>query len=175
MQIEQLKEEECLKILKLKQLGRIACSYNDQPYIVPLNFVFDGDKYLYASSVIGQKITWMRKNPLVCIEVDQIDGQNDWKTVVVYGKFEELPNTSEFADLRDFAGEILSKYPVGEQLPDRTGKDKTIPENNTIFYRISIEKMTGHRKSQAMRAMYFENSDVMAPSRGRAWGCDKLL
>jgi nitroimidazol reductase NimA-like FMN-containing flavoprotein (pyridoxamine 5'-phosphate oxidase superfamily) len=175
MQVKQLKKEECRKILRRKQLGRIACSYDNQPYIVPINFVYDGEKNLYASSLVGQKIKWMRENPLVCIEVDEINGQNDWKTIIIFGKFEELPDTPEFEDHRVFARELLSKFPVEKQISDGFGINQKSSENKTVFYRIGIKKITGHKKSPAMRAMFFETSDFNSASRGRAWGCDKIL
>lgn len=36
------------------------------------------DNYLYAISAIGQKIEWMRANPLVCVEVDNITSDDEW-------------------------------------------------------------------------------------------------
>ena len=35
----------------------------DQPYIVPIYFSYDG-KHLYGVTTLGQKIEWMRSNPL---------------------------------------------------------------------------------------------------------------
>jgi len=64
-------------------LGRLACARHDQPYIVPIHFDFDADgDSIYSFSTLGQKIDWMRANPKVCLEVDDIADKSNWTTVV---------------------------------------------------------------------------------------------
>ena len=50
---------------------------------------------LYAFSTIGQKIEWMRENPKVCLEVEEIDDQSHWTTVLVIGRYEEIHQEPE--------------------------------------------------------------------------------
>ena len=62
--------------------GRLACACNNRPYIVPIYFVYDDDR-LYCFSTLGRKIEWMRENPLVCVEADEVRGHDDWTSVIV--------------------------------------------------------------------------------------------
>jgi nitroimidazol reductase NimA-like FMN-containing flavoprotein (pyridoxamine 5'-phosphate oxidase superfamily) len=39
---------------------------------------------LYGFAFHGQKIDWMRANPNVCVEVDEIVDQYHWTTVLVF-------------------------------------------------------------------------------------------
>ncbi len=87
--ITELTINECRAILKGTNLGRLACVRYSQPYIVPIYFDFSED-YLYSFATIGKKIQWMRTNPRVCVEVDDILDQFNWTTVVVEGRYEEL-------------------------------------------------------------------------------------
>ena len=91
MLIHELSPNECAEVLGRIDLGRLGCARFDQPYIVPIHFSFDAERNcVYAFSTIGQKIEWMRENPKVCLEVDEIDDKNHWTTVLVTGRYEEI-------------------------------------------------------------------------------------
>ena len=147
MFIKELPAAECLKILAGKRTGRLACARENQPYVVPFHFVFDGCKYLYAFSTRGQKIDWMRTNPLVCVEVDDTVNQFEWISLVIFGRFEELTESTEFAEERARAYEQLSKYAMWWQPGYVTGihHSSVIADNNPIYFRISVDKLTGHQ------------------------------
>ena len=87
MLIHELSREECAEVLSRTDLGRLGCTRFDQPYIVPIHFSFDPDRNcVYAFSTIGQKIEWMRQNPKVCLEVEEIAEKDHWTTVLAIGR-----------------------------------------------------------------------------------------
>ena len=90
MLIHQLTRDECLEVLSRATMGRLACAHGDQPYIVPISLHFDGTAGLYSFSTVGQKIHWMRNNPKVCVEADEVADRFHWTSVVVIGTYEEL-------------------------------------------------------------------------------------
>lgn len=145
MKIEELKIDECRKILSNSILGRIACASGNQPYVVPFNFVFDGREYLYAFSTIGRKIRWMRENPLVCVEIEEIVNQYNWTTLVIFGSYEELPDEPEFERQRIYAHELLSRRPMWWQPAYVAGTHREQSGDIPVYFRIHIEKITGHR------------------------------
>src|SRR5688500_16233879 len=99
MLIHDMTVAECHEVLGRTRLGRLACALDDQPYIVPIFFYFDiTDPYLYSFSTVGQKIEWMRGNPKVCVEVDEISDQFHWTTVVLFGLYEELRSSGPQSD-----------------------------------------------------------------------------
>jgi hypothetical protein len=70
MMIRELSREECLRVLARTRLARLACSQENQPYVVPVYLGFDESSgYLYGFTTPGQKVAWMRANPLVCVEM----------------------------------------------------------------------------------------------------------
>ena len=73
----------------MSSLWRLACSFENQPYIVPVYLAYAA-RALYGFATMGQKIDWMRANPKVCVETDGVRSQTDWWSVVVQGRFEEL-------------------------------------------------------------------------------------
>ena len=45
---------------------------------------------IYIFSTFGKKIEWMRKNPKVCLQADEIGDRWNWGSVIVTGTYLEL-------------------------------------------------------------------------------------
>lgn len=145
MFIHEMSIDECRNALQKANVGRLACARDGQPYTVPINFAFDGT-YLYGFTTLGQKIEWMRANPLVCLEVDEIIGENQWMSIVVFGHYEELPDKPEYKRARARAHDFLQKRAMWWEPAYISQKHRDQPHSLLpIFYRIHIEKITGHR------------------------------
>ena len=84
-----LKPEEIEDVLTHQVLGRIACHANGITYIVPVSYAYDG-QYIYLHSKEGKKVSMMRANPDICFETDQMENMANWKSVIAWGKCEEL-------------------------------------------------------------------------------------
>jgi nitroimidazol reductase NimA-like FMN-containing flavoprotein (pyridoxamine 5'-phosphate oxidase superfamily) len=122
----------------------LACARDDQPYVVPINFAFDGT-YLYGFTTEGQKIEWMRSNPSVCFEIDELSSNDEWKSIVVFGRYEELPDTPQFRGARLKAHAFLRKRPMWWQPAYMARQHRDQSHSLTpVFYRIHIQKITGH-------------------------------
>ncbi len=144
MQIDEIQESECREILSRSSAGRLGCSLNDQPYVVPVGIAYEPD-YIYVFSTLGQKIEWMRANPKVCVQVDEIASQSDWVSVIANGTYQELPEP-RFADERDHARRLMEKRhhwwlnALAErriQLRDQ--------EIKPVFFRIHVDSISGLR------------------------------
>ncbi|HKO41824.1 MAG TPA: pyridoxamine 5'-phosphate oxidase family protein [Pyrinomonadaceae bacterium] len=137
--------DECIHALKKTKVGRLACARDNQPYLVPINFAFDGT-YLYGFTTLGQKIEWMRSNPLVCFEMDEVKGPNEWMSVIVFGRYEELPDQPKFQGARIQAHRYLQERIMWWEPAYISQQHRDLPHSLIpIFYRIHIEKITGHR------------------------------
>jgi len=77
MRIIAMSEQECSELLKRVSFGRLACSLDNQPYIVPVDFAYEPD-CIYIFSSVGKKIEWMRQNPKVCLQADEIENRANW-------------------------------------------------------------------------------------------------
>ena len=145
MKVEEVTVDECREILEKMKMGRLACSANNQPYIVPVSFAFDGVDCLYAFSTLGQKIRWMRENPLICVETDDVRDQENWTTMIVFGRYEELPDEPKFEEDRIRAHKLLSRRPMWWQPGYAAGTHNAESDLKPIYFRVLIEKITGHR------------------------------
>ena len=145
-----LNEIQIDKILTSQVLGRMACTDGKQPYVVPVTYTYDG-KYIYGQSNEGMKMKILRKNPNVCFEVDMMTDMRNWKSVIVYGKFEELKNKAA-----EKAREILfgNVFPLMTSSTIHTfGHDENDNVDDStrvkyVMYRIKVKKVTGRFEKQ---------------------------
>jgi nitroimidazol reductase NimA-like FMN-containing flavoprotein (pyridoxamine 5'-phosphate oxidase superfamily) len=146
MFIHDMTEAECRRALETANVGRLACAQDNQPYVVPIYFAYSG-RYLYAFSTIGQKIEWMRANPRVCLEVDEINSPDEWMSLVVFGRYEELQNVPDSKSAREQALTLLqmrSRWwwePASICDDHRDSPHSCIP----VAYRIHIDRVSGQR------------------------------
>jgi uncharacterized protein len=142
MVIQEMSEQECRAMLGSTNVARLACARNNQPYIVPIHVDLDGE-FLYSYATLGQKIEWMRQNPLVCLEFDELTTHGQWASVVVYGRYEELPPTPEYESSRTVAERLFQRHPVWWEpasVPLAAHEQRT-----RIVFRVRIGRVTGRR------------------------------
>jgi uncharacterized protein len=147
MLIHDLTDAECGEVLTRTQLGRLGCSRFDQPYIVPIHFSFDAERNcVYAFSTIGQKIEWMRENPKVCLEVEELHDKNHWATVLVIGRYEEIHQSPEEGEARRRAEQLFQQR--REWWLPGAAKLQSGEHHHIVVYRIRIERLTGRRAAR---------------------------
>jgi nitroimidazol reductase NimA-like FMN-containing flavoprotein (pyridoxamine 5'-phosphate oxidase superfamily) len=64
--------------------------------VVPVNYNFDGE-FALIHSLPGLKINAMRNRPRVCLQVDEIEGEFRWRSVLAFGVYEEIKSGEERA------------------------------------------------------------------------------
>ena len=143
--IQELTSQESLELLARLHLGRLGCAKGNQPYVVPFHFSYDNN-YLYSFSTVGRSIDWMRLNSFVCVEADEVVNVQQWASVIVFGRYEELPDTPEWQSVRTLAHQLLTQNPTWWE----PGYVKTILHGTErpfvpVFYRIRVVEITGHR------------------------------
>ena len=145
MLIQEMSRQTCIDFLARTRLGRLACAQEGQPYITPFFFAYHSGA-LYSFSTVGQKITWMRANPLVCVETDEVRTPQEWSCVIVFGRYEELPPEPDCNDARELAYKLLHQQPIwwepGYAMTIHEGRERPL---DLMYFRIQIARITGHR------------------------------
>jgi nitroimidazol reductase NimA-like FMN-containing flavoprotein (pyridoxamine 5'-phosphate oxidase superfamily) len=138
-------EAECREALQQAKVARLACARDDQPYVIPIYFMLDND-YAYAFTTFGQKVEWMRTNPRVCLEIDERSKHDQWQSVVLFGRYEELPDLPKFEAARKTMLELVQQHPMWWEPAYVGASHRDLPNaENPIFFRIHIERVTGRR------------------------------
>lgn len=101
-----LSEDECWRLLKTAEVGRLAVVLTEEPEIFPVNYVVDGRTVVFRTAE-GTKLFAVTASSLVAFESDGYDADSDeaW-SVVVKGTAERLEH---FSDI--YAAEELPLFP----------------------------------------------------------------
>lgn len=143
MLIRALSVLECTKSLAACHVVRIACCEDGQPYVVPIHMAY-ADRHLYGFSMPGRKITWMRDNPRVCVQMDDLGPGRRWRSVVVLGRYEELGDTPENEQERIHAWRLISSRPNWWEPGSLSLVHPTISNHyEHVFFRIVIDEISG--------------------------------
>lgn len=147
MFVAAMQHNECLEFLAHQRLARLACARDDQPYVVPV-FIVVHDEWLYGLSTVGQKIDWLRSNPRVCVQFDDIVDEEHWTSVLVFGRFQELTDTGSFDEARRLAHATLARHANWWKAAyRRLSDDEEKRSLDPIYFRIFVETTTGRRTS----------------------------
>lgn len=158
MNISEMTRPECISLLKSARLGRLACVRDNRPYVVPIHFAF-GDNFIFGFSLPGKKVEWMRDNPHICLQVDDVGGVHGWKSVVVEGLFEDLPKAPALDSTipardqqvstsdhdRQFAWSLLQKHANWWEPGALKPGEAQAGTGSHLFYQIRIETISGRQ------------------------------
>ncbi|MEW6623627.1 MAG: pyridoxamine 5'-phosphate oxidase family protein [Bacillota bacterium] len=105
------------KIIIDAEICRLAMSDGNIPYIVPMNFGYKEDCLYFHCAKEGRKLDIIRKNPIVCFQVDTqneiVKAQKpcEWSmkyySVIGYGKADIL---EDYQAKKEALNVIMSKY-----------------------------------------------------------------
>jgi len=144
--------EEIDKILMDNVNGRIGYLDDDRIYVIPVSYAYNGT-YIILHSREGSKIRAMRKNPHVCFEVDEIQDQVNWRSVVAWGEYEEVTDNRErYYAMKYLVGRLLH-VKVSETMPveEHVGGPTSPDEKRPVVYRIRLRDKSGRYERAARR------------------------
>ena len=141
----ELKGNEIEDVIRHQLIGRLGCYADGKIYVIPISYAYDGE-YFYAFSREGMKVNMMRKNPDVCLQIDNMSYMDNWQSVIVWGRFEELKKGDERTSaIRKLMNRVLPAV-TSEML--RISPDWPFPLDDPenipgVVYRIRVSEMTG--------------------------------
>lgn len=135
-----LSEEEARSLIAGGKMGRLGCVANGEPYVVPINYVFE-DGAIYSHSLPGRKIDAMRTHSRVCLQVDQIENDLKWRSVIAFGNFEEIRVPS---DRRSILHKLMVRFPLLTPVESVIARDASAPD--AIVFRIIVDRVTGAKE-----------------------------
>ena len=134
--MKMLSNEEGRQLLQAASVARLGCIVNGEPYVVPINYYLEGD-YIYSHSLPGLKISGLRENPRACLQLDEVQDDLRWRSVIAFGKYEEITKPTERADVLT---KLLHKFPMLTPVESAIAIDGGSPQ--VIVFRIMIERLT---------------------------------
>ena len=94
LKIEDMAQGEIAALLLRATYGHLACARDDKPYVVPMNYAFDG-QFIYFFTTEGTKTEYMSANRNVCFQVEEVLDGAHWRSVMVTGRAERISVPAE--------------------------------------------------------------------------------
>jgi hypothetical protein len=133
------------EIISANNICRIALSENNIPYIVPVNYGFNGKSLFIHSAKYGKKIDIIKNNPSICFEVSDsirvLLSENPcgsgtmYRSVIGFGKITEITDN----DNKIKCLNIIMKHHTGKE----SWKFHDLEINKVSVFEIEIDYMTG--------------------------------
>ena len=139
------------ELLYSANLGRIGCSFNGKTYVVPVNYVYDG-RSIIAHSVEGMKVNMMRRNSDVCFEVDEVQNNKNWKSVIAWGTYQEITGERERYDAMKLFVDRMLKLKISTTAhPPELSAERLRSDSHSVkpvIYRILLSEKTGRYEKE---------------------------
>ncbi|MEM2119143.1 MAG: pyridoxamine 5'-phosphate oxidase family protein [Candidatus Bathyarchaeia archaeon] len=125
MPTAKMTREEIDRFLSCARVGRIGLTLNNKPYVVPLGFGYDEGKVFFHTCSKGLKMSVIKRNPLVCFEVDEaLSDVSMYRSVIMLGKAEIVEDKEAMIP---YLQKLINKYRVPlpfDEYMRKPGRDK---------------------------------------------------
>jgi len=129
------------------QICHLACSLNDQPYVIPVSFGYDGTKVYIHTARAGKKNEIFKQNSRVCLafnkDIELIVNQEracgwsfNFQSVIAEGEINEINDPD------------LKKTALNHIMRHYSGKEWEMPEKSiagTNAWNVELRTITGKR------------------------------
>lgn len=141
IEIEDMGDREIKALAKRLNFGHLACARENQPYLIPVHFVYyRGKFYIYTTE--GKKTDILRENPLVCLQFEDIKDREHWVSVVVNGKAKRVDETVIHDNV---IARILKMNPKLTPAISIRWMDNWFRENREVVFAITPVSMSGRQ------------------------------
>ena len=94
LEVKDMSQGEMVALLLRGKMGHLGCSRDGHPYVVPMNYAYDGERVFFFTTE-GTKTEYIAANHEVCFQVEEITDALRWSSVMVLGGAELLAKPEE--------------------------------------------------------------------------------
>ena|ERR1041385_6192662 len=141
LRVEDMSPTEMHALLQRESFGHLGCARDGRPYVVPMHYAYDG-KDLYFFTTQGMKTRFIQANPQVCLQVEEINDNMNWRSVMVVGRANELTVADEMQRAMRL---ITERNPALTPAINSTEVDALGRSVNIALYRITPEVIDGRQ------------------------------
>lgn len=141
LKVEDMSHDEMHELLERQSFGHLGCAREGRPYVVPMNYAFDG-KDLFFFTTEGMKTHFIDANPEVCLQVEEVTDPSHWRSVMVSGRAEKLTQTEE---VQHAMQSILKRNPSLTPAISATSLDTWGRAVDIALYRIRHDIIDGRK------------------------------
>lgn len=121
--------------------GHLGCTRDNHPYVVPMNYGFDG-QHLYFFTTEGTKTEFIAANHEVCFQVEEVTDRCNWRSVIVMGKAHRITKPDE----TEHAMQLIAEHnPTLAPALNETKIGAWHRLNQTAIYRVQPTAIYGRK------------------------------
>ena len=141
IEIEEMRSNEAREVLGRLNYAHLAMARGNVPYVVPVHYAFDGhDLFVYTTE--GKKAEIIKVNPEICLQAEDVEDNENWKSVIVSGTAEQIIDE----DARQKALDLILKInPKMTPAISIRWMDSWVRANIEVIYRIRPRSVTGRQ------------------------------
>ena len=145
--IKTLGEKEKMLLLRSNYVGNLGYIFQDRPFVVPITYFYNEEQNnIICYSALGHKVNALRKNDAASLSVSHIDSVNDWKSVLVHGRYEEKNGATAKALLHQFSigvKDIILRKELRDLDFISQFSSKIYKDDTPVVFIITIDEITG--------------------------------
>jgi uncharacterized protein len=139
IEVREMNAREIDELLARVGYGHLACSLDDQPYLVPVHYAYVAP-LIYIYTTEGKKSEIIDRNANVCLQVEDVSDNRHWKSAIVSGRAKRLEGEAK----RQRALEAITKLnPTLTPAVSIHWMDNWVRENIEVIYSITPSEITG--------------------------------
>jgi len=137
-----LSHDECLALLARHHVGRLAYSFHDRVDIEPIGFVYADGSVVFRTAP-GSKFLTLKHHPWVALEIDEVEGMFDWRSVVAHGTTYVLTDIGSKEEIEAYHAAIATLRGV---MPGTLTPSDPVPFRSVVM-RLHIDTLSGREAS----------------------------
>jgi nitroimidazol reductase NimA-like FMN-containing flavoprotein (pyridoxamine 5'-phosphate oxidase superfamily) len=141
LEIKDMSQGEMVALLLRGKLGHLGCSRDSHPYVVPMNYAYDGE-CLFFFTTEGTKTEYIAANHEVCFQVEEITNALRWSSVMVLGRAGRIAKPEETERAMQL---ITESDPTLTPALNETKIGAWKRFNNVVIYRVRPHSIHGRK------------------------------
>jgi nitroimidazol reductase NimA-like FMN-containing flavoprotein (pyridoxamine 5'-phosphate oxidase superfamily) len=133
-------------MLARHSVGRLAYTFHDRVDVEPIGYVYAKGGLVFRTAP-GSKLETLAHHPWVALEIDQLEGLFDWRSVVVHGTVYTLQETGTEEQVRAYRAAVKS---LRRLIPHTLGKKDPVPFRSVVM-KLHVDRVSGRRARSGRR------------------------
>ena len=125
-------------MLARHSVGRLAYTFRDRVDIEPIAYVYTKGALVFRTAP-GSKLETLAHHPWAALEIDEVKGLFDWRSVVVHGTVYMLQGAGTDAERRAYRSAVRL---LRRLVPGTLGKSDPVPFR-TVVMKLHVDRVSG--------------------------------
>jgi nitroimidazol reductase NimA-like FMN-containing flavoprotein (pyridoxamine 5'-phosphate oxidase superfamily) len=140
--IRELPPDVARALLARHHVGRLAFAFHDRVDVEPIHFAMPQGRVFFRTAP-GSKLTTLRHNRWVALEVDEVEGLFTWRSAVAHGTVYELHFDGPEVERAAYR---LALDALRDLVPGTMRRGDPVPHRDVII-ELRIDRITGREAS----------------------------